>query len=221
MSFALAAPWRSLLAAAAPARARGAVLTTPHLVPTPRRGPLFARFRKGDGAGFDAVVLVHLDAAYNLARYLAREGDVAEDVVQSAVLKAHKAFAGFRGGDAKAWLLTIVRREFIDWVNAKRAGRAVFAEGAGESEVEVASPEATPEQALLHRDTVGAVRRAIEALPEPFREAIVLRELEELSYAEVAAITGAPLGTVMSRLARGREMLARALAQVVAQEGGR
>ena len=223
MSFALAAPWRSLwgLSAAMPAKAGGAVLSVPPVIPANRRASLFGRFRKGDGAGFDAVVLVHLDAAYSLARYLARDGETAEDIVQTAVLKAHRAFAGFRGGDAKAWLLTIVRREFIDWSNARRAGRAVFAETDGEAEAAVASPEATPEQALLRQDEVGAIRRAIEALPEPFREAIVLRELEELSYAEVAAITGVPMGTVMSRLARGREMLARGLSEHFAREGGR
>ncbi len=167
------------------------------------------------------MVLVHLNAAYSLARCLARDTEAAEDIVQDAVLKAHRAFAGFRGGDAKAWLLTIVRREFIDWSNARRAGRAVFAE-TDDDAIEVGTDEPTPEQVLLRQSDVAAVRRAIEALPEPFRESIVLRELEELSYREVAAITGVPIGTVMSRLARGRDLLARWLeGPIASQEAGR
>ncbi|WP_216839405.1 sigma-70 family RNA polymerase sigma factor [Caulobacter sp. S45] len=167
---------------------------------------------------FAETVLPHLDAAYNLARYLTRDADAAEDIVQDAVLKAHKGLGGFRGGDAKAWLLTIVRREFIDWSNARRAGRAVFAEDAVADAAETASSDDdTPEQTLLRQGDVGAVRSAIEALPEPFRESIILRELEELSYREVAAVTGVPIGTVMSRLARGRELLARRLSPSTAE----
>lgn len=161
---------------------------------------------------FTDLVLLHLDAAYSLARFLTRDAEAAEDVAQEAVLKAHRGFSSFRGGDAKAWLLTIVRREFIDWSNARRASRTVFAEAEAEAEAELVQWEDDdPEQALLRKCDVGSVREAIADLPEPFREAIVLRELEELSYAQVAEITGAPIGTVMSRLARGRELLARRL----------
>ncbi|MFV4649118.1 sigma-70 family RNA polymerase sigma factor, partial [Mycobacterium tuberculosis] len=169
--------------------------------PSPRRAALFARPRPA-GANFEDTVLVHLDAAYSLARYLARDTEAAEDIVQDAVLKAHRGFAGFRGGDAKAWLLTIVRREFIDWSNARRAGRTVFAEVEEGAEIEttVRAETPSPEEAVLRQGEVAAVRRAIAALPEPFRESIILRELEELSYREVAAITGVPIGTVMSRL---------------------
>jgi RNA polymerase sigma-70 factor (ECF subfamily) len=164
------------------------------------------------GSTFEEIVLVHLDAAYSLARYLARDGDAAEDIVQTAVLEAHRGFAGYRGGDAKAWLLTIVRREFMQWSRQRRASQAAI-EGVDLSEMadRVPAETPTPEQALLQQGDIEAVRGAIDALPEPFREAIVLRELEELSYREVAQITGVPIGTVMSRLARGRELLARRL----------
>jgi len=174
-----------------------------------------ARQRSGaaTGDGFSDLVLPHLDAAYNLARYLARNADAAEDIVQDAVLKAYRGFSGYRGGDAKAWLLAIVRREFIDWSNAQRASRARFgAVAPGEEGPEAIPTEADdPERTLLRQGDVDAVRRGVEALPEPFRECIVLRELEELSYREIAAVTGVPIGTVMSRLSRGREMLAQRL----------
>jgi len=194
---------------------RGAIALTKALVSSwfggsgARRTDAVMAARSGD---FDAVVLPHLGPAYNLARYLTRDADAAEDLVQDAMLKAHRAFAGYRGGDAKAWLLTIVRREFIDWANARRAGRAVFSEtDAAEVEESASSGEPTPEEAVLRQGEIGAVRRAIETLAEPFREAIILRELEELSYRQVAEITGVPIGTVMSRLARARQMLARRL----------
>jgi RNA polymerase sigma-70 factor (ECF subfamily) len=196
-------------------------LARPPAAPGGLRLGFFARpVASAAAQGFDGTVLIHLDAAYSLARYLTRDGDAAEDVVQEAVLKAHRGFAGFRGGDAKAWLLTIVRREFIDWSNARRAGRAVFADAEpAVVEETVSSEDDSAETLLLRQGEIGAVRRAIEALPEPFREAIVLRELEEMSYRQVAEITGAPIGTVMSRLSRGREMLAERLCP--AGEAGR
>ncbi len=168
----------------------------------------------GDGDPFDRIVMPHLDAAYNLARYLARDADAAEDIVQEALLKAHRALASYRGGDAKAWLLTIVRRGFIDWSNARRAGRAVFSETETVERLGeyTADPQAeTAEAALVRQGDIETVRRALAALPEPFRESLILREIEALSYRQVAEITGVPIGTVMSRLARGRELLARAL----------
>jgi RNA polymerase sigma-70 factor (ECF subfamily) len=162
---------------------------------------------------FDAVILVHIDAAYNLARYLAGEAELAEDIVQEALLKAYRSFETYRGENAKAWLLTIVRRGFIDWSNARRAGRSVFsdtetAEDAGDH---VADPSDSAEAVLLRASDVSTVRRALQALPEPFRESLILREIEGLSYRDVADLTGVPQGTVMSRLARGRELLARML----------
>jgi RNA polymerase sigma factor (sigma-70 family) len=164
---------------------------------------------------FDGVILVHIDAAYNLARYLTGDVEQAEDIVQEALLKAYRGFPTWRGENAKAWLLTIVRRGFIDWTNARRAGRSVFseAETAEDAGDHVADPSETAEALLMRAADVGAVQRALQALPEPFRESLILREIEGLSYREVAEMTGVPQGTVMSRLARGRELLARMLRQ--------
>lgn len=156
---------------------------------------------------FRALVLPHVDAAYGFARFLARDATLAEDLVQEAFLKAYRGFAGFRGGDPRAWLFAIVRSVFLTHV--RRPG--VWAEG---DDVEtVAAPEDTPEAAVLRQVEVETVRGAIEALPEPFREALVLRELEEMSYRQIAEITSAPIGTVMSRLARARQMLLAALSE--------
>lgn len=160
---------------------------------------------------FEDAVLRHLDSAYNLARYLTRDADAAEDVVQEAVLKAFGGFSGFRGGDAKAWLLAIVRREVIDWVRARKGRHQVFSQVEAELVSSGGCEAVDPEGALLQNADIAAVRSAIESLPEPFHESIVLRDLEELSYRDIAEATGAPIGTVMSRLARGRELLARAL----------
>jgi RNA polymerase sigma factor (sigma-70 family) len=158
---------------------------------------------------FDGVILVHIDAAYNLARYLTGDVELAEDIVQEALLKAYRGFGAWRGDNAKAWLLTIVRRGFIDWANARRASRSVFSED--EAAEDVADPAETAEALLSRAADVATVQRALQALPEPFRESLILREIEGLSYREVAEMTGVPQGTVMSRLARGRELLARAL----------
>ena len=156
---------------------------------------------------FRALVLPHLDAAYGFARYLTRDGSAAEDIVQDAFLKAFRGFAGFRGGDPRAWLFAIVRTTFLD---AAR-GRPAWVEP--EAVEEIASEDDTPEAALLRQSEVATVRGAIEALPEPFRETLVLRELEELSYRQIAEVTSAPIGTVMSRLARARQMLLAALSE--------
>jgi RNA polymerase sigma-70 factor (ECF subfamily) len=154
---------------------------------------------------FRALVLPHLDAAYGFARFLARDATLAEDLTQEAFLKAWRGFTGFRGGDPRAWLFTIVRSTFLD--HARSRGRWAGPEAAEE----VASEADTPEAAVLRQGEVETVRGAIEALPEPFREALVLREFEELSYRQIAEITEVPIGTVMSRLARARQMLAAVL----------
>lgn len=154
---------------------------------------------------FRALVLPHLDAAYGFARYLTRDASQAEDIVQEAFLKAFRGFSGFRGGDPRAWLFAIVRTTFL---SAARS-RAAWAEP--EATEAIASEDDTPEDALLRQGEVAMVRGAIEALPEPFRETLVLRELEELSYRQIAEVTSAPIGTVMSRLARARQMLLAAL----------
>lgn len=171
------------------------------------------------GVEFEAVVLPHLDAAYNLARWLTRNPTDAEDVVQEAVLRAATYFAGFRGANARAWLLQIVR-------NTAYASRALV-RGAvtvalpGDERDAAVAPELIdtgddPETALLKREDRTRVSRLLAALPVELRETLVLREIEELSYKEIAQITQAPIGTVMSRLWRARRMLA---AAVQAEEG--
>lgn len=157
---------------------------------------------------FRRLILPHLDGAYNLARYLTRDPTLSEDIVQDAMVRAFRAFAQFRGGSPRAWLFAIVR-------NCCRTAMAISLV-IEESELceEVAAqadPSLTPEDEALRTSEIERVRRAIEAIPEPFREAVVLRDLEELSYAEIAEVTLVPIGTVMSRLARGRGMLAKEL----------
>jgi len=163
---------------------------------------------------FREVMLPHLDGAYNLARYLARDAIAAEDIVQEAFLRAFRAFPTWRGGEAKAWLFAIVRNCFLTWAGAERSsGRVMVAEASlGERDAlalaNAADPDqATPEEALARRREARVLREVIESLPEPFRETLVLREMEELSYKEIALVTSAPIGTVMSRLARARQML--------------
>lgn len=168
----------------------------------------FGRTRRDAGAPADAagdrfrrLILPHLDAAYGYARYLTRDAAAAEDVVQEAFLRALRAIDSCRDNE-KSWLLTIVRNCHHDL--ARKNGRY---RSADEIEAEPVDDE-TPLTQLERASDIEQVRGTIEALPEPFREAIVLRELEEMSYREIAAVSGAPIGTVMSRLARGRQMLA-------------
>jgi RNA polymerase sigma-70 factor (ECF subfamily) len=169
-----------------------------------------------DQERFRRLVLPHLGAAYNFARFLLRDGPAAEDIVHDAFIRAFNAFPGFRGDNPKAWLFAIVRNLVFSSARAERIRAEVFApEPAGEG---APAEEDGPEALAIRGSEVQAVRTAIEALPEPFREALVLRELEELSYREVASVTGAPIGTVMSRLSRARQMLAAALSD---QEGVR
>ncbi len=148
---------------------------------------------------FQAVMLPHMNAAYSFARYLARDPAAAEDIVQDAYLNALRGFDGWRGDSAKAWLLTIVRNCYLATLVAQRPD--LTAE-------DVHGPaEDTPEDILIRRHDAALVRQEIDRLPEPFREVLVLRELEELSYKEIAGIVQTPIGTVMSRLARARTML--------------
>ena len=154
---------------------------------------------------FEEAVLPHLDAAYNLARWLMRNDADAQDVVQEAYLRALKFFGGFRGTDARAWLLTIVRNTCYTWLKRTRSREIVsdFTEAMYAKE----SAEPDPETVQLIKAQTQLVAEAIEQLPIEFREIVVLRELEELSYKEIAAVTGIPIGTVMSRLARARKRL--------------
>jgi RNA polymerase sigma-70 factor (ECF subfamily) len=156
---------------------------------------------------FRTLMLPHLDNAYGYARFLCRDATLAEDLVQEAYLRACRAFRSYRGGEPKAWLFAVVRSCFLSW--ARAPARREAADDAAFAELPADDPSA--EEALVRRGEVEALRNAIEALPEPFRETLVLRELEELSYKELAEVTGAPIGTVMSRLARARQLLVTAL----------
>ena len=169
-------------------------------------------------ADFELVVLEHLDAAYNLARWLMRNPDDAEDAVQDACLRAFQAFDGYAGGSAKAWLLTIVRNVCMTRLRRGASPKVVRLDdvmGQVDQLSATANPataENRPDVQLMAAQDVGRVSQAIAHLPEAFREVIVLREIEELSYQDIADIAGVPIGTVMSRLARGRERLKALLA---------
>ncbi|TXH05670.1 MAG: sigma-70 family RNA polymerase sigma factor [Nevskiaceae bacterium] len=155
---------------------------------------------------FDRVTTPHLDAAYNLARWLTRDPHDAEDVVQEAYLRAYRFFSGFRGGDGRAWLLAIVRNTCHSWLARHRRPQAF--QDFSELEEELAAPQDDgPEQQLLRECDRQQLVRALTQLPLDFREVLVLRELEELSYQEIADIAAVPIGTVMSRLSRGRRLL--------------
>jgi RNA polymerase sigma factor (sigma-70 family) len=165
----------------------------------------------GDDRRFAAEILPHLDAAYNLARWLARNDADAQDVVQDAYLRAFRFFGGFEGRNARAWLLSIVRNAFYSSLAAREQHESLPEDGDVAAEIaELAGPE-SPETLLIRGDERRLVNEAIAALPPEFREALVLRELEELSYREIAEVTGVPIGTVMSRLSRARALLRRAL----------
>jgi RNA polymerase sigma factor (sigma-70 family) len=159
---------------------------------------------------FEEVVLPHLDAAFNYARWLTKNDADAEDVVQDAYVRALRFFSSLRSQDARSWLFTIVRNTWYGRF-PRRAGSAVMTVG-DEDEDNRADVSPDPEAQMIQQQTVEQVRRALEALPADFREVLVLRELEGLSYKEIAAIIGIPLGTVMSRLSRARERLAEVLA---------
>jgi RNA polymerase sigma factor (sigma-70 family) len=159
---------------------------------------------------FERAVLPHLDAAYNLARWLTRDEHAAEDVVQEAFLRAARFFAGFRGGDGRTWLLAVVRRASYDWLAKSRAWAAAASfdeDGHGPGDDSL-----NPEYLAVRNADRQLLREALEELPPEFREVVVLRELEGLSYQQIAAVTEVPLGTVMSRLSRARKQLQRRLA---------
>ncbi len=152
---------------------------------------------------FERVVLPHLDAAYNLARWLAGNDHDAEDIAQEACVRAFRFIGGHRGGDARAWLLAIVRNTAFSWLKKNRPRAVVSIDDDEIAELEDPAVAA----GALHGADRNALRAALEALPLEFREAIVLRELEGLSYKEIAEIAEVPVGTVMSRLARARRQL--------------
>lgn len=153
---------------------------------------------------FEQAVLPHLDAAYNLARWLTRNNQDAEDVVQEAYLRAFRFFDGFRGGDGRAWLLAVVRNTCLTWLRQQGRKETIeFDERMHGGE----GTEPTPETVLLRQATLGSVKDCLEALPLEYREAFVLRELEDMSYKEISEVAGVPIGTVMSRLSRARKRL--------------
>lgn len=156
----------------------------------------------GRSLRFSSLILPHLDAAWKYARYLTRDADQAEDVVQEAFLRAFKAQDSCRG-DGKAWLLTIVRNCWHDGLKVHRQPAA-----AADAWPEPVDDD-TPHSLLERQQATVGLRQVLKRLPEPFRETLVLRELEDLGYRDIANVTGVPIGTVMSRLARGREMLAK------------
>ncbi len=167
-------------------------------------------------ARFEEVALPHLTAAYNLARWLLHNESDAEDVVQEAYLRAFKFFGGYYGGDGRSWLLTIVRNTCYTWLQQNRVLR--LADPIEDKLDEVGIDFADPEVLLLQAVDSQLVRSALQELPVEFREVVVLREMEGLSYKEIANIVDVPLGTVMSRLARGRKRLQELLAQQMGKE---
>lgn len=158
---------------------------------------------------FEQTVLTHLDAAHNLARWLTGNDHDAQDVTQEACVRAFRFFGGFRGGDARAWLLAIVRNTSHTWLRKNRPQATPEDPSDALLALEDTAPD--PGAALLKNASLAAVREAIAELPVDFREAIVLREIEGLSYKEIAALADVPMGTVMSRLARARSLLQRRL----------
>jgi RNA polymerase sigma-70 factor (ECF subfamily) len=152
---------------------------------------------------FEQTMVPHMNAAYNLARWLTRNQHDAEDLVQEAYLRAFRFFDGFHVGDGRAWLLAVVRNTCLTWLGRQNGGSVEFNEqvhrtaGAGES----------AEEALVKSAKIDSLRKCVESLPVEYREVIVMREMEELSYREISEVAGMPIGTVMSRLSRARVRL--------------
>jgi len=158
---------------------------------------------------FETLALGHRDAAYNYACRLTRDATEAQDVVQEAFLRAFQYFASFRGDNVRPWLFRIVRNAFFDSrrMAAARATVPLDADGEGVDQALLVDGAPTPEQALIETDATRVLEEALQALPPSVREILVLREVEELSYKEIAYVLEAPIGTVMSRLARARAVL--------------
>jgi RNA polymerase sigma-70 factor (ECF subfamily) len=152
---------------------------------------------------FEQAMVPYLDAAYNLARWLTRNSHDAEDIVQEAYLRAFRYFDGFAGGDGRAWMLAIVRNTCLTWRTRQRGISVVFDERTHSAGAEESSPE---DKALLHGG-LNSLQHCLESLPLEYREAIVMRELEDMPYKQIADVAGIPIGTVMSRLSRARKRL--------------
>jgi RNA polymerase sigma factor (sigma-70 family) len=172
---------------------------------------------QGERERFEECVLPHLDAAFNLARWLLRSREDAEDVTQEAMLRAYRFFGGYRAGDARAWLLQIVRNCCYSWMQKHRG----VEELTDMMEETIPDRGDSPETLAIASFDRERLASALESLPTHFREVLVLRELEGCSYKEIAAITSRPIGTIMSSLARGREQLKKALTQPKESEARR
>jgi len=166
-----------------------------------------------DQARFAEVFLPHLVDAFRLARWIAGSRADAEDIVQEASMRAFKNIRGFSGGDPRAWVLTIVRNTSYSWLTKNRPKVLVLSEDLDQRTRETIEQEdpQTPETALIAKLDTQQVRKAMASLPVPFREVLVLREIHELDYRTIAEVAALPIGTVMSRLARARSMLAAAI----------
>jgi RNA polymerase sigma-70 factor (ECF subfamily) len=169
---------------------------------------------------FEALVLPHLDAAHRLARWLTRSPGDADDIVQEAFMRAYRAFDTLRGPDARSWLLAIVRNCHLSALaeRRRRACEPLTEEHEGEAASAAAAPPPDPERASIERDARRTLARLIAALPEEQREVLLLRELEDMSYREIAAVAQVPIGTVMSRLARARTRLRESLGAALGKE---
>ncbi|HYA20395.1 MAG TPA: sigma-70 family RNA polymerase sigma factor [Burkholderiales bacterium] len=165
---------------------------------------------------FEEIAMPHLSAAYNLARWLVRNDHDAEDLVQEAYLRAFKFFDSFHGEDARAWLLAIVRNTCYTWLKQNRTQE--LHDSFDEDTHSEADSSADPQSLMLQNANKELLNRGIEALPLEFREILIMRELEELTYKEIATVANIPIGTVMSRLARARNMLRASLERIVQEE---
>jgi len=157
---------------------------------------------------FELRVMPHVDAAYNLARWLTHNDHDAQDVVQEALMRAMRYMGSFRGDDAKAWLLQIVRHACFSWLKENRPAERLFLDDTDESLQDIAAPATDEPHSVAMRNADRLqINQAIAALPAAYREVLVLRELEDLSYNDIARIAAIPVGTVMSRLARARGLM--------------
>jgi RNA polymerase sigma-70 factor, ECF subfamily len=169
---------------------------------------------KDERAAFDEVFLPHLPEAYRLARWLAGDASDAEDIVQEAALRAFRGIKNFGAVNARAWSLTIVRNTALSWLAKNKPRKVVYLNELSEAEQQELETEGlhgtkveTPEQIALFKAEAEEVQRALAQLPVQFREVIVLREMNQMNYRDIAEITNVPIGTVMSRLSRGRQLL--------------
>jgi RNA polymerase sigma-70 factor (ECF subfamily) len=165
---------------------------------------------------FEALIIPHLDAAYTLARYMLRDEHDAQDAVQDAALRAFRYFASYREGDPRAWFLAIVRNCCHTW--RQRNQTIPLNDSFAEVSQTLRAANETDSSAI-ERSERAAITRAVQGLPVEFREVIVLREIQDLSYAEISQITGVPIGTVMSRLSRARKRLAALLGNEIQEAG--